>query len=113
MPIENESQESHLPQDSLIKNQEGATTDDSMSNDTQFCLQALADLETPGHPTISSHNQLTTLFTAVEMRGENCGEKLPVNFWQRVAEAISLVSQSLQSLYESVSGGDFTYPILS
>jgi hypothetical protein len=113
IPIEHEFQKSHLPQDSLIKNQEGATTTRSVSDDARFCLQALADLETPGHPTISNHDQLTTLFTAVEMRGENCSEKLSINFWQRIAEAISLVSQSLQRLYESVADSISTYPILS
>jgi hypothetical protein len=69
----------------------------ALSEKAQLCLEALADLETPNHPTICTSEQLLELFVEVEAVGQECEEELPSGFWSRASVALGVVSESLES----------------
>jgi len=69
----------------------------ALSEKAQLCLEALADLETPSHPTICTSEQLLELFVEVEAVGQQCEEELPSGFWSRARVALGVVSESLES----------------
>jgi len=97
---------SDCPPENVYKNQEGANREISsqnqnesvLSKNAQFCLQALADLETPNHPTICNLEQLFELFASMEAVGQECEEELPSDFWSRVSTALGVVSESLEAM---------------
>jgi hypothetical protein len=69
-----------------------------LSENARLCLEALADLETPGHPTICNLEQLFELFASMEAVGQECEEELPSDFWSRVSTALGVVSESLEAM---------------
>jgi hypothetical protein len=93
------------PQSVYISDGSGVSTEISAQNQNEsalsekarLCLEALADLETPNHPTICTHEQLLELFVEVEAVGQQCEEELPSGFWSRASVALGVVSESLES----------------
>jgi len=93
------------PQNVYISDGSGVSTEISAQNQNELalsekarlCLEALADLETPNHPTICTHEQLLELFVEVEAVGQQCEEELPSGFWSRASVALGVVSESLES----------------
>jgi hypothetical protein len=77
---------------------EAPSTAAVVPTDTQFCLKALERLETPDHPSISTQEELVTLFEELEARGEKCGEHLPNDFWMRAAVAVVCITKSFEKL---------------
>jgi len=63
--------------------------------DLEFCLSVLAQLEEPGHPSITSENEVTILFNEIEVRSGFCQLQLPTDFWNRATQALKIVSDSL------------------
>ena len=61
--------------------------------DLEFCFNALSALEAPGHPAISSEDELVHLFQQIENRGQRC--ELPNDFWNRASAARGLIAASL------------------
>lgn len=66
----------------------------SPNADLEFCLYALARLETPGE--ITSEEEMNQLFNETEMRSQNCS--LPGDFWDRATDALGIVSESLAQI---------------
>jgi hypothetical protein len=64
--------------------------------DAEFCLDALARLEAPDHPSISTQEELVALFNELEAREEKCGEHLPNDFWQRATLAVGSINESFE-----------------
>jgi hypothetical protein len=75
---------------------EAPSTAAVVPTDTQFCLEALARLEAPDHPSISTQEELVALFNELETRSEKCSERLPNNFWKRAALAVGSINESFE-----------------
>jgi hypothetical protein len=60
------------------------------SSNIEFCLEALAILESPDNPALTSTNAVIRLFDEIEQRGQSCHTDLPVDFWERCATAVNL-----------------------